>query len=340
MIRRREFLRRGVGVAASLTASPLLAACVPQTAVSQPTPLPPPETTTIRLTCIACDAPVMAAERYLREEGFTSVEITDAATAVALADGKADMGPIFAPILANALQDGRRLVGLGGIHAGCAEIWAPQSVASMKDLRGRKVVVTSRATDNVGYVYLTVALKQAGVDAKDVNFVVQQGADLVRMYNEGQNDAVFVAQAGAVALKNNPANKGHIIHNQVMDEPWSRHDCCVLVATQDWYRANPVAAKRAVRAIYRAADSLPADRAEVAKLGTDKGLFGGAANLANVRGAMNMVPFNWRELDLDKSLRFYGTLMADSGLIRIGADELVKSVDTRIVSELRTEIRR
>src|SRR5205823_315181 len=88
----------------------------------------------------------------------------------------------------------------------------------------------------------------------------------------------------------NQANKGHVIHSQVMDEPWSKLDCCILAANEDWYRVNPIAAKRALRAIYRSADALPADRADAAKLATDRGLFGGAANVALVREAANMVP--------------------------------------------------
>jgi len=282
----------------------------------------------------------MAAERYLRQEGFTSIEITDAATGPALASGKADMGVMFPPSLANSVQEGQRVVGLGGLHPGCVEIWAQQGIGSVKDLRGRTIVVRSKALSDLSYSYTAVVLKYAGIDPKDVNFVVQADADLVRLYIEGKNDAVFVATTGAAALKANPANKGHIVHSMVMDDPWSKLDCCILVTTQDWYRTNPVAAKRAVRAIFRAADFQPADRADAVELVTNKGLFGGANNFDNVLTAANMVPANWRELDAEKSLRFYGQLLADVGLLKTSVDEVAKALDLRILHELRTELKK
>jgi len=173
-----------------------------------------------------------------------------------------------------------------------------------------------------------------------VNFVVQADADPVKLYLEGKNDAVFAATTATAALKANPANKGHVIHTQVMDEPWSKLDCCILAANADWYRANPIAAKRALRAIYRSADALPTDRADAAKLATDKGLFGGAANVALVREAANMVPVDWRTSDIEKSVRFFAPLLNDTGLSKLTADEIVKVLDLRIFRELTTELKK
>src|SRR2546423_14974615 len=103
MLTRREALRRGIGAATILSAGPFLASCAPA-AVSAPTPtavvptatvaatLGPPETTSIKLAAGACDSAIFAAERYLREEGFTDVPVTDAATATAIAAGNANLG--------------------------------------------------------------------------------------------------------------------------------------------------------------------------------------------------------------------------------------------------------
>ncbi len=345
MLTRREVLRRGAGIAAALTAGRLLAAYAPaSTSASQPTPsptpLPSPETSRIRITCAPCDAPIMIAERYLQQEGFTSIEITDVPTGPSLASGRIDMGIMFPPIIANSLEQGQRIVGLAGLHPGCAEIWAQPGIASLKDLRGRTIVVRSKALGDLAYSYTAIVLKQAGVDPKDVNFVVQADADPVRLYLEGRNDAVFVATTGAAALAANPANRGRMVHSQVKDDPWAKLDCCILVTTQDWYRANPVAAKRAVRALFRAADFQPDDRADAVKLVTDRGLFGGPNNYNNVLTAANMVPANWRELDAEKSVRFYGQLLADVGLLKTTVDEVAKALDLRILRELRTELKK
>lgn len=349
MVTRREVLRRGVGAAAALTAGPFLAACGPA-GVSAPTAtaaaptatatLPPPETTSIKLTAASCDAAIFGAERYLRDEGFTDVQITDMATPVAIAAGNAHIGNAFAQTFFNSVEGGPKVVSLGGLHPGCVEIWAQPGISSLKDLKGRSITVTAKSLGNLAYSYMAIVLKQAGVDPKDVNFVVQADANPLQLYLDGKSDAVFVATTGVPALMKNPANKGHVVHSQVMDEPWKSNNCCFIIASDQWYRANPIAAKRAMRAIYRTADALPADRNDAAKLATDKGLFGGASALANVREAANMVPLDWRTYDLEKAVRFYAPLLTDVGVLKASADDLLKAVDLKIFKELSTELKK
>jgi NitT/TauT family transport system substrate-binding protein len=339
MLTRREVLRRGAFIAAAAGAAPLLKSMAPlltRSAVLAAPALPPPETTTIRIAHLPCDAPVMFAEYYLRQEGFTNIQLMGPA---AVGD-RVDIAAYFATDVISDAQDGKRTVALAGLHPGCTEIWAQPGIASVRDLRGKNVVVRSKTLGNLGYSYVAIVLKQAGIDPNEVNFVVQTDANPVALFLEGKNDAVFVATLGAVALRANPANKGHIIHNMVMDDPWAKTDCCMLVTTQDWYRAHPVAAKRAVRAIFRSADFQPADRSDAVKLVTDRGLFGGPANFANVVAVANMVPAPWRDLDAEKSIRFFATLLREVGVLRISADDAARAVDMRILRELRSELPR
>ncbi len=348
MVGRRELIKRGFGVVGAVAISDLLAACAPA-AVSAPSPtiaatptptLPPPETKTIRLAFIGCDAPLMISERYLQEEGFTDIQFSDGASIPLLTGGKADLGTTFPFNLAPAVEGGKPIVGLGGLHTGCAELWAPQSVATLKDLRGHTVVVNVKTVDNLGYTLMAMGLKNAGVDPSEVNFVVQPDADLTKLFLDGKSDALFLAQVGTFAFKTNPANKGHVVLDQAMEAPWSQQDCCILTTTTDWLRTNPVAAKRALRAIYRAADGLPKDRADAAKIATDKGLFGGAKNLELVRGASNMVPYEWRKYDVAESMRFHAKLLNAVGLLKLTPDEAVtKATDLRFAKELATELK-
>jgi len=125
-----------------------------------------------------------------------------------------------------------------------------------------------------------------------------------------------------------------------MDEPWKSNNCCFIIASEPWYRANPIAAKRAMRAIYRTADTLTADRSDAAKLATDKGLFGGAPALANVKEAANMVPLDWRSYDVEKAVRFYAPLLTDVGLLKTSTDDLLKAVDLKIFKELSTQLKK
>ena len=346
---RRDVLRRGMRAAAALTAGPFLASCVPAgssaptTTAALPTAtatLGPPETAAIRLAAGACDSAIFAAERYLREEGFTDVKFTDVATAAAITAGNADIGNAFPTQFFNAVENGPKVVSLGGLHPGCVEIWAQPGISSVKDLKGRSITVTAKTLANLQYSFLAMVIRQAGIDLKDVTFVVQADANLTQLYLDGKSDAVFVATTGAAALKANPANKGKVISSQVMDEPWKSNNCCFIVASESWSRANPIAAKRAMRAIYRTADTLPADRSDAAKLATDKGLFGGAPAFANVREAANMVPLDWRTYDLEKAVRFYAPLLTDVGVLKASTDDLLKAVDIKIYKELLSELKK
>lgn len=338
MLTRRELLRSSAAIATAVAGSRLLAPYLaPSAFARQGDSLPPPETRTIRLGTLPCDHPVMASEAFLHEEGFTRVEILAGGQ---LASGRVDLDVGFASYIPQLLESGERPVVFAGLHPGCVEIWAQPGINSLQDLRSRTLVVQSKTLANVGYSYMAIALKHAGVNPDQVNWVVQPDANPIARFVEGRNDAVVAAAVAAAALRANPANPGRVIHNQLMDRPWSTLPCCLLVAKQEWHRANPVAAKRAVRAILRAADAQTASRFDAVKRVTDRGLFGGPGNFNNVLYTASMVPANWRDLDPVRSLRFYAQLLADVGLLKMSMDDVVRTADLRILQELRAELRR
>ena len=47
---------------------------------------------------------------------------------------------------------------------------------------------------------------------------------------------------------------GHAIVNTTVDRPWSQYFCCMLAGTADYVSRYPVATKRVLRAILKAAD--------------------------------------------------------------------------------------
>jgi NitT/TauT family transport system substrate-binding protein len=47
---------------------------------------------------------------------------------------------------------------------------------------------------------------------------------------------------------------GHVVVNTAVDRPWSQYFCCLITARRAFVQKNPVATKRAIRAILKAAD--------------------------------------------------------------------------------------
>lgn len=59
-----------------------------------------------------------------------------------------------------------------------------------------------------------------------------------------------------------------------MDRPWSQYFCCMLVGRSELGRSHPVATKRAVRAVLKAAELCAQEPDRVARSPVDKGYIG------------------------------------------------------------------
>src|SRR5947208_1199982 len=56
---------------------------------------------------------------------------------------------------------------------------------------------------------------------------------------------------------------GHVILRTAADPPWSQYFCCMMAANREYAARNPVATKRVIRAVLKAAD-LCASKPEMA----------------------------------------------------------------------------
>jgi NitT/TauT family transport system substrate-binding protein len=74
----------------------------------------------------------------------------------------------------------------------------------------------------------------------------------MELFAEGKIDA-FVAISPALQ-EVRARNIGHVIVSSLADRPWSQCYCCFFAARTDFARAYPVATRRVLRAILKAAD--------------------------------------------------------------------------------------
>ena len=181
-VSRRRFLANtsALGAAASLFG-------VPRIAASEP----PPETRKIRVLHSPgiCLVPQYLAEDLLHLEGFDEVEYVkdqyDSGFKDVAAD-KADVTINDAPGALPVLDAGMPVVLVGGIHAGCYELFGTRQIQGIRDLKGKTVAVYALGLGS--HIIVASMLAYVGMNPNDVHWVA--GADnAMRLFVEGKADA-------------------------------------------------------------------------------------------------------------------------------------------------------
>ena len=182
--------RRFLTGAASLSAAALLGTAGPICAE------PPPEVKRIRLAhdIAVCIAPQYLAEEFLHLEGFTQVEWVKLPTSNALASvdsGAADMTMDATPTMVYAIDRGAKFVILGGIHAGCYELFGHENVQSVRDLKGKHVSVYD-ALGGSDHILLSSMLAYVGINPNSVKWVPDdQSGNAMQRFIDREVDAFW-----------------------------------------------------------------------------------------------------------------------------------------------------
>jgi len=305
---------------------------------------PPPETTRLRLTQPGpsiCVSPQYLAEEFLRAEGFTDVQYIKlagaGATSKSLASGEADMSLHFAAPAAIAIDAGDPVLTLGGAHVGCWELFGTDRVQSIIDLRGKTVAVTEVAPTAPDYVFMASVLTFVGIDpTRDVNFEPHKKDEAIQLLAEGKVDAYLAFPPTNQQLR--AQNIGHVVLNSMMDRPWSQYFCCLVHVNRTFFERNPVATKRALRAILEGADVCFREPERAARFIVDKGY---TDNYEYALATMKMIPYGvWRDFDPEDTLRFYSLRLNEARLIKSTPDEIIaRGTDWSLLKELKQELK-
>jgi NitT/TauT family transport system substrate-binding protein len=331
MIGRRHFL------AGSMATAVVTAAVVPPRPASSEAPL---ETTRLKVhhSISLCQAPQYVAEDLLRGEGFTDVQYVPHGPKglyQTLGSGEADIAGDFAPQLIIQLDRGTPIVVLGGIHVGCFELFGTERVQKIRDLKGKTVGV--RGLDTPPHTFLSSMAAYVGLDPRrDITWVTHPSDESMRLLGRGEIDAFIGFPPEPQELR--AKRIGHVVVNSAVDRPWSQYFCCMSVANRDFARKYPVATKRALRAILKAADicALEPDRAAKALVAQ-----GVAKRYEYALQTMKDVPFTkWRDYDPEDTMRFYALRLNEIGMIKSGPQKIIaQGTDWRLFNELRKELK-
>ena len=309
---------------------------------------PPPEITTIRFEKdpISCIAPQIVQE-LLRAEGFTDIRYVDmteahlrAADAVnvspneyMIASGEADFARDFAPSHIASVEAGLPITILAGLHSGCFEVFGKDDIRSMADLKGRTVGVYGSGDERL----VKIMASLVGLDpAKDIRWVTGLSHGPEDLFIEGKIDAFVALPPVLQDLRSR--NIGHVIASSITDRPWSQYFCCMLATSTAFAQKYPIATKRVLRAILKAADLCVSDPKQIAQLLVAQGY---TNRYDYALQMLNETRYDlWRDYDPDDTLLFYALRMHEAELIKSSPQKLIaEHTDWRFLNELKRELK-
>jgi NitT/TauT family transport system substrate-binding protein len=334
MQNRRGFLKTGLSLAAAGLAGAAGSAGVRGTLAEEA----PPETTSVRLgqAPATCLAPLYIVDDLLREEGFADIRYvpTSSYAVRRIARGETDFEVDLAAPTIIPIDAGEPTVMLAGVHPGCLELFARESIRTVVDLKGKKVGV--RAAGSGEHVLLGIIAANVGLDpAKDINWIYHGPRDQKELFAAGEIDAFLTLPPWAQEL--HARNFAHVILNSTLDRPWSQYYCCMLLGNGDFVRRNPIATKRVVRAMVRASDICAAKPDWVAQRLVDRG-FTPRYDYAR-QGLAEISYRSWRDYDPEDTIRFYALRLREIGMIKSSPDKIIATgTDFSFLKEVRKEL--
>jgi NitT/TauT family transport system substrate-binding protein len=131
---------------------------------------------------------------------------------------------------------------------------------------------------------------------------------------------------------------GRVLVNSTVDRPWSQYFCCILAGNREFVHRHPVATKRALRAILKAADVCALEPEQAAQFIVDKDY---AKRYDYALQAIKEIPYDqWREYSAEDTVRFYALRLQEAGMLTSTPQKLIaEGTDWRFLTELKRELK-
>jgi NitT/TauT family transport system substrate-binding protein len=295
------------------------------------------ETTTVRMSkdLAICEAPLDIAEEMLRAEGFSDVRYVDTAAediSGAIANRKVDFGLDFPVLFAPAIDAGKPITVLAGIHIGCFELFARTDVRTIGDLKGKTV-----GSEKAPAALLRPMTAQVGLDPdKDIRWITDPSVKPMDLFTESKIDAFLGFPPEPQELRARHA--GHVILSTAVDRPWSQYFCCMLLGSREYVGQYPVATKHVLRAILKTTDLCAAEPVRAAQSLVERG-FTFRYDYA-LQTLTDVLYSNWREYDAEDTVRFYALRLHEAGLVNSTPQKIIADgTDWRFLNELKRELK-
>lgn len=169
-----------------------------------------------------------------------------------MARGEIDFNLNYSINYVAAIDAGKSVTLLAGIHVGCYELFGAEGIRTIADLKGKSVGVG--AAGSTGSLLVTMMAANVGLDpAKDIQWVTDPKVKPVELFIQSKVDAFlgFPPEPQDVRAR----RIGNVTLNSAVDRPWAQYFCCMVAGNPEYVRNHPVATKRALCAILIAEDT-------------------------------------------------------------------------------------
>ena len=299
------------------------------------------EPTTVRLLKSPgiCRAPQYIAEALLRAEGFSDIRHVERDSSnefnKALAQNDADFGTHYSAELLPTIDAGGAITILSGVHVGCQEVFVHDDIRSITDLKGRSVAVP--VLTSAPLVLVSALAARVGLDpGKDIRWVVGTSPSPMQLFIDGKVDAFVGTPPEPQELR--ARHIGRVLVNTSLDRPWSQYFCCMLAGNREFVRNHPVATKRMLRAVLKAAEFCAAEPVRAARQLVDDD-FTSHYDYA-LQTMYDVVYDKWRDYDAEDTVRFYALRLGEAGMVRSIPQKIIADgTDWRFLDELKRELK-
>ena len=112
----------------------------------------------------------------------------------------------------------------------------------------------------------------------------------------------------------------------------------MLAGNKEFVRNHPVATKRVLRALLKAADWCVSDPEAVARRLVDRGF---VQRYDYALQTLRDVPYNaWREFDAEDTMRYYSLRLREVGFVKSSPQKVIaEGTDWRFLNELKRELK-
>jgi len=123
-----------------------------------------------------------------------------------------------------------------------------------------------------------------------------------------------------------------------MDRPWSQYFCCMLAGNREYVQNYPVATKRVLRAILKAAEFCASEPGHAAQRLVDGGF---TDRYDYAFETLRDIPYDrWHDYDAADSIRSYALRMHEVGFNKSSPQKIIADgTDWRFLEEVKRELK-